>query len=34
MAKREYDSHTFEAERMGLVVGILTLIAFAFYMTD
>ena len=34
MAKRVYGSRTFRAGRMGLVIGILGLVGFAFYMTD
>ncbi len=34
MAKRAYNFRTFRTERMGLMVGILALLAFAFYLTD
>ena len=35
MARRIFDPpRTFGAERLGLVVGILALVAFAFYMAD
>ena len=34
MSRRTYDSRTFRAERMGLVIGVLALVALAFYLTD
>jgi len=34
MSRRNFDFRTFRAERMGLVAGVLALVALAFYLTD